>query len=238
MDLKTLCFIPCCGGKIATLTAEPNHELWYNKINIDSSALLRGRKEMAYSLIPSNPTKAIDLYTGNFYQPLNKKLIITEINLGNLHLFIISAGYGLVDANELIYDYNAEMKGQTAQMWRDIGLVEFIANVIQVIKADRVFGFFSGSSQWSSTNSNYRYFFSEGLKSAISSGYSLIQAGCFHRSFGRGSAIIPKTLGYCFRDAFQENFSKNYLLKMRDNTLPYPGSSVVVKYEPFIKLVS
>lgn len=235
MNLKTLCFIPCCGAKTPTFTPESDRELWYNTLDVNISPLLRGRQEMADSLKSNLPTKAIDLYTGNFYHPLDKKLIKSEISSGHLRLFIISAGYGLTDANEQICDYDAEMKGKTARMWRDNGLVDVIAKVIQTLNADQVFGFFSGLSNWSGSGSNYRFFFSEGLKSAITRGYCPIRAGCFYRFAGFGQIFIPKTLGNCFRDALQVNFSKDYLLQMENNTLQYSNElPIIVKYESFV----
>jgi len=234
MNLKTLCFIPCCGAKRPGAAHKSEQELWFEKMGIDTALFLKGRKEMVNSIKSNLPTKALDLYTGNFYQPLDKKIINREINSGNLRVYIISAGYGLVDANELIHDYDAQMKSKTARMWRDYGLVGIIARVIQTLRPDQVFGFFSGYSYWNPASSNYRYFFSEALKSAMKDGYHPIHAGCFYRADGLGQTKIPKSLGLCFQEALGKNFSNDFLLRMRNNPHPFPGMApVIVRYESF-----
>lgn len=184
----------------------------------------------------SIPTDAINLYIGNFYRPLDKPFIQSQINAGQLRLFIISAGYGLVDANEKICDYNKTMTGSTARRWRDLGLVDIISEVIISLNPSRAFGFFSGYSHWGYPGSKYRYFFTEGLKNALVRGYDPEDAGCFYRAAGAGQTLIPTTLGKCFMDAMQADFSKTFLERMKNNDRPYSqGLPITIKYESFTR---
>jgi len=239
MKLITLCFIPCCESKRPAITAKPIRDPWYHYLGINVSSLIRGRQEMVDSLIKSSiPTNAIDLYTGNFYRPLDKEIIKNQIDAGKIRLFIISAGYGLVDANEQIHNYDETMTSRTARIWRDIGLVNIIAEVIQIFKADQVFGFFSGNPVWNYSGSKYRFFFSEGLKTALANGYDPINAGCFYRAAGKGQSTIPTALGKCFMDALRADYSKDLLNKMHKNDLPYSQElPITIKYESFVRWV-
>ena len=56
------------------------------------------------------------------------------------------------------------MKGKVATLWRNLGLVGVISELILNSHAQRVFGFFAGPSDWSGSHTKYRYFFTEGVK--------------------------------------------------------------------------
>ena len=47
-------------------------------------------------------------------------------NQRKIRVFIISGGYGVIDALEPINDYEAVMKGKVSRFWRDNGLSDII----------------------------------------------------------------------------------------------------------------
>jgi hypothetical protein len=130
------------------------------------------------------------------------------------------------------------MTSSTARTWKDIGLVNTIEDVIQIIKADQVFGFFSGYPVWYSAGSKYRFFFSEGLKTTLARGYDPINAGCFYRAEGNGQGHNPTALGKCFIDALRADYSKDFVNKMQNNDHPYSHElPITIKYESFVRSV-
>jgi hypothetical protein len=207
-------------------------------MDITRAKLLNGRGAMKLAIDEHSPlSDALTLYTGNFYRPLDKKRIAEKISNGDLRIFVISAGYGVVESFELIYNYDAKMDGAVARVWKDAGLVDIISAIILKYSPDKVFGFFAGEAKWSGSASKYRYFYSEGVKRALSQGLKVTESGCFYRAEGRGTGPILSLLGMCFRDAVSSNFSNDFI-----NTAHEKGfrdkhySTALVKYERFSKV--
>ncbi len=59
-----------------------------------------------------------------FIVSLDKARIAEKISSGDLRIFIISAGYGVVESFEPIYDYDAKMEGDVARVWKDTDLAD------------------------------------------------------------------------------------------------------------------
>lgn len=218
------CFIPCCSSKVASgRKVKPNFAASENELAIWRS-LEKGRqtiKKLATDETckvsfdsDSLATSALFLYTGAFYRELNLRAIVSAIQAGTLRLFILSAGYGVVDAFEPLQEYDAEMKGQVAKHWREQGLDEIISQLLLTIKPRHVFGFFAGSESWSDPGAKYRHFFIEGLNKAQESGSNVGLSGCFFRSAGRGTSAILGSMGRTFRDLVNSNFDETFVSKI------------------------
>ena len=103
------------------------------------------------------------------------------------------------------------MKGKVATLWRDLGLVGVISELILNSHAQQVFGFFAGSSQWSGSHTKYRYFFTEGVKEASASGAMIKTATCFYRADSRGTNAITGALGRTLLHGLRKDFSSRFL---------------------------
>lgn len=237
MSKGTICFIPCCGSKIPSGSKDRNFTPWYHDMNISRTKLLKGREKMKPYIIESSPlTDALSLYTGNFYRPLDKKYIFEKISTGDLRVFVLSAGYGVVDSFEPIYDYDAIMNGFVARVWKDAGLVDIISEIILKYSPEKVFGFFAGEEEWSGGASKYRYFYSEGVKKALSQGLIVSESGCFYRAEGRGVGPILSLLGLCFNEAISSDFSSDFVESIIEKGFRNKQySTALVKYKRFSK---
>ena len=211
----TLCFIPCCkrksrfpddAVKSPTLNGKRIPESW--------PALQAGRKGMSACLEKDvRPCAALRQYDGGLY---NSDLVFREavekhLESGQLDLYIISAGYGLVHALDPVWPYEAEMKGKVATFWRDAGLATVISELVRNSGSRKVFGFFAGPSHWSGAHAKYRYFFTEGVKEALAMGAMVETSACFHREDGRGTNAITGALGRALLRAIRANFSMGFL---------------------------
>ena len=217
---KVVCFIPCCGSKVPSGVIRDA---------LDSSTILpesvfnqltQARKQGDFVFETDGPeTTALELYTGSPYRTFApiKHDLYQAINAGVLSVYIISAGYGIIDAREPIHNYNEVMKGKTAKYWRDNGLQDMIAKILMFEKPDRFYGFFAAGSHWSHASSKYRYFFTAGGKKAISAGLNVTEAGCFYRLDGRGVGAILDSLGRTFVDQFRGGFNPGYVTDVERN---------------------
>ncbi len=197
-----LCFLPCSAskrplGNISTGASASFSPGDHSLINIDN-----GREAMRHTIrAQSQPTPALEMYTGHLYRtPGLKPLARAMVDMGELHLFILSGGYGVVHASEMIRDYEAPLADETASLWRQHGLVEAIAGICVDLKPSEIYGFFAGQPYWSGMGGKYRYFFTEGIGRAIESGLNPTHAGCFHRLSGMGAASILQSLGQVYMD--------------------------------------
>lgn len=129
MSVPVVCFIPCCKakkdtGKTVSPCFRPDAVLEETFRRLE-----RARQDMISCVeTASKKTSALYLYSGHFYSV--EGLVDAAENLlrsGRMRLFIISAGYGLLDAFEPCHTYEAVMSGRTARYWRDAGLTEIIA---------------------------------------------------------------------------------------------------------------
>jgi hypothetical protein len=217
---KVACFIPCCGSKSASGLIANEHKA-SNYLPPDTQKRLLAARELGgFQFNTDAPrTTALELYTGSPYQTLTdvKPALYSEMRKGNLHLYIISAGYGVIDAREAVLEYDEEMKGRTASYWREAGLQDRIAEILLHEKPSSVFGYFSAESYWSHASSKYRYFFTEGAKNALDSGLKATQAGCFYRYSGRGVKAILNSLGRTFVEHFMTGFNSEFPSEVETN---------------------
>jgi len=218
---EIICFIPCCGSKYASGDIiKPEHILSVQDLPNTWNNLLGGRDLMQYCIEHTSPkTSAIDLYTGSPYNVFlpDKKEIVELIQSARLRLIIISAGYGIVDALEPINDYDAMMKGKVATNWRNANLTNVIADLLLQEQPTRIYGFFAGGSNWQTSSSSYRYFFTEGVKNALRKGLNTELNGCFYRIEGRGVKAILGSLGRTFKELLKSDFSDSYVNKVYEN---------------------
>lgn len=217
---KVVCFIPCCGAKTPSgITKDGQEHSTYLPESV-TSRLVEARKQGHFNFESAGPvTTALELYTGSPYRtfaPIGDE-IYQAMNRGSFRLYIISAGYGVIDAREPIHYYNEVMKGKTAGHWKDRGLQDEITEILMHEKPDRFYGFFAAQSHWSHDSSKYRYFFTEGGKKAISKGLDVTQAGCFYRLDGRGVGAILDGLGRTFVEQFRGGFNLDFAVDVDRN---------------------
>jgi hypothetical protein len=213
-----VCFIPCCRSKKATGQIIGHEmDLSEKELPITWRLLEKGRQEIrglnarVYFDADSPVTSALYLYTGAFYGELCKRSLVSAIQEGKLRLFILSAGYGVVDAFEPLRYYDAEMKGQVAGLWRGNRLDEVISELLLTLRPKNVFGFFAGEDSWAGAGAKYRYFFTKGLDNAMNEGLDVGLSGCFYRSAGLGTTAILGSLGRLFMYLFRSDFNPTFI---------------------------
>lgn len=218
---KIICFIPCSGSKYASGNViKPEHNLTVRDLPNTWDDLLKGRNGMQYYMDLASPeTSAIELYTGSPYNVFlhHKEELVELIQSHRLRLIVISAGYGIVDALEPIHDYDAMMKGGVATNWKNANLTNVIADLLLQEQPTRVYGFFAGVSYWQTSSSSYRYFFTEGVKTALSKGLDTELTGCFYRMEGRGVKAILGSLGRTFVELLKSDFDDTYVENIYKN---------------------
>jgi hypothetical protein len=113
------------------------------------------------------------------------------------HITIISAGYGLIGADDPIYCYNHEMKGRVAKEWRDLDLHQVIGELITIERATHVFGFFAGKPEWNASSAMYRWFYEAGVRRALGDRRSELQAaGTVFNREGRTQSLTGLGLAF------------------------------------------
>jgi len=112
-------------------------------ISVEAHNLLEEGRRLAFrcsriQIDYSSPrVPALDRYTGEMYKvPEFKKRILEALNEG-IHCLIISAGYGVLRPEELIYDYNIPI-GSSAKVWRH-RIPAVLADYVKQNKIKRVF---------------------------------------------------------------------------------------------------
>jgi hypothetical protein len=235
VSIPVVCFIPCCKakngtGKIVTSYLQPDVELEQLFCRLKSA-----RQGMAGCVeTASKKTSAFYLYSGHFYSISGlKPAVVKLIRSGQMRLFIISAGYGLLDAFEPIHKYEAVMSSHTARYWRDVGLTEIIADVCVQLKPEQVYGFFAGVPEWRGTGAKYRYFFTAGVQQALRKGWVPAQAGCFYRRKGRGVTSIMKSLGTSFYEFINSGFQEAFLQEVKLNGFCW--NNVEIAYDDMLQ---
>jgi len=221
-DDRIICFLPCCGRKSATgLIERPPISLSEIELPHCWSTLEEGRRAMQGNIDwLSRETSAIHLYTGSPFDVISpfKMQIIELIRSGKLQLYIISAGYGVINALEPIHEYDAMMKQGVARHWNEHHLAEVIGELIHIQQPTHVFGFFAGKSDWSPHSSSYRYFFSKGVQVALKLG-SNSTSGCFYRASGMGVKEILGAIGSAFTQLVASDFDESFVLNVEQNQL-------------------
>lgn len=232
-SLPVLCFLPCCGTKQASGFQYNNvsgQQLFSKDV---ATRLETARKARHFNMDKQSPlTAAFRLYTGSPYQALSSKEEMSEAMLNNqLRLWILSAGYGLIDGREPVHDYNEVMQRDVARYWKGADLIDIIALAIQDLRPVAVYGFFAGNRYWTTSSSSYRYFFSEALDTALKNTSSIHEAGCFYRESGRGVKAIVNALGRTFNDFFESDFDKDYAKSMETSGRRF--GDVLIRFERF-----
>ncbi|TAJ93929.1 MAG: peroxide stress protein YaaA [Gammaproteobacteria bacterium] len=231
---KVVVFLPCCGSK------HPSGRLLLQNTRgtflpaESTEPLIQARTSYGFNLDQdSRLTSGFCLYTGSPYQAISSRHLVEEAILKNeLRLFILSAGYGVLDAREPIHDYDEQMKGKVAKYWRDAGLVNVIEKIIETIKPSQVYGFFSGERYWSNPSSKYRYFFTESILQSVRHTDSIKSAGCFYRKEGRGVKAILNALGKAFNDCFACGFDPDFASETEISNRRY--GNVFIGYDRFV----
>lgn len=219
---KVMCFIPCCKGKFASGNIiKPEHSLSNQDLPNTFDMLLGGRFMMKECIEDdTQKASAIHLYNGKLYRPLHpyKDEIIKLIQSNKLRVIIISAGYGIIDALEPIQKYEAILQGRIASGWKRNGLANIIAKCIIHERPSHVYGFFSGESNWSNSGSQYRYFFTEGLKIALMNGFKTELSGCFYKIEGGGFPSFKEltSLGNTLVDLLKIGFNEAYITNVQE----------------------
>jgi len=224
-------FIPCCKAKNDTgKTALPYFppdavlEETFRRLERVRQGM-KGCVETA-----SKKTSTLYLYSGHFYSVAG--LLDAAENLlrsGRMRLFIISAGYGLLDAFEPCHTYEAVMSCRTARYWRDAGLTEIILETCLKLEPVQVYSFFAGSPRWSGGGAKYRYFFTAGVQQALRAGWIPSSAGCFYRRSGRGVTVIMQALGKCFCEFLNVDLQESFVQNVKLNGFCW--NSVEIGYE-------
>jgi len=237
-----LCFLLCCKSKSPSGRIEGLRGISREDLPATWSLLMKAREGMRSCINPdSPPTSAIHLYTGSLYKALDKEALIGKIKAGRLRLIILSAAYGIVDALESIKEYEAVMKGKTADYWRSLGLDSILCDYIINANPEKVVGFFSGEAAWKAPGAKYRYFFMEGLRRARArerekekgeekekekeeeKGLKAGLSGCFYRQKGLGTTAILGALGRAFMDFMKNDFSDSFVTDARQRGIVYDG---------------
>jgi len=166
---------------------------------------MQGREGMKnYVDYSSSLTTAIHLYDGFLYNSISdlRDLTIQSMQSNRIDVYIISAGYGIASALEPLHDYEAEMKEEIADHWLKHNLVGIITDLLVQKKPQYVLGFFSGTSEWETQGSKYRYFFENGVNNALDNGLEPKIAGCFNRrrSFEAKAKDILGALGRTYAE--------------------------------------
>lgn len=218
-----MCFIPCCKGKFASGNIlRPEHSLSNQDLPNSFDMLLDGRSKMVHCIYhDTKKISALNLYNGKLYTPLfpHKNEVLKLIQSKKLRLVIISAGYGIIDALEPIHKYEAILQGSVATSWKRTGLPTIIADCILQNRPSHVYGFFSGEASWSNSGSQYRYFFTEGLKIALMKGFKTNLSGCFYKMEGGGFPSFKELtcLGKIFAELIENKFDEEYIANVHGN---------------------
>lgn len=225
----TLCFVPCCKKK-AEYVGSLRVDLTLNERRIPETwgSLLAARERMSGCIESGSAYgPALSVYDLGVFnsEPGFREEVTNHLNTGHIDLYVLSAGYGVVHALDPIQLYEAEMKGRVATLWREAGLVNVVAELIAVSRARRVFGFFAGSSQWSSSSAMYRYFFTEGLRAAIGARAIVSDGRSFHRAEGMGVRAINGALGRTLLRGLRADFSRRFLAEHEDGQ--YDGKVLI-----------
>jgi hypothetical protein len=225
---SVVCFIPCCSRKVASGKIAEYQNRVLEREKFGYPVRLREARSRLEELASSEKyditfyesplTSALYLYMGAFYKQLSLKNIIREIKAGKLKLFILSAGYGVVNAFEPIGDYDGKLQGRIASFWREYDLVGVISDILLSLRPSHVYGFFAGSETWSRAGAKYRYFFIEGLKGALDRGLRADLSGCFFRASGRGATQILGALGRTFEYFMASGFEKSFVCDVERNS--------------------
>jgi hypothetical protein len=165
-SMKLLLFIPCCDKKECRKADQVGPPTWITQARLPGtwSSLVAGRQRRGVQDNSTGGFRASAAYCGLLYSKAQR--------LGNCrraHITVISAGYGVVGADDPIYDYNWEMKTTVAREWQNLGLQQVIVELITTERPTDIVGFFAGKSDWNpgDTSAKYRWFYEEGVRLAL-----------------------------------------------------------------------
>lgn len=236
MAIDTLCFIPCCSSKNAVGGVEsPSYDWPGSGLELAWTRLVTARQGMEHCIEGgSSLTPALCLYSGGFYKAFDARLVKQLINLGKFRLFIISAGYGVLDAFEPAHKYEAKMEGKIAKYWRESGLADVICDICLSFNPNQVCGFFAGEPIRSGPGAKYRYFYTEGVKKALQNGFEPARAGCFYRESGRGVTAILGSLGRAFSSCLTSSLNCDEIIETAKAGCLRDGG-IIIGYDDMVK---
>jgi hypothetical protein len=209
---KTVVFIPCSKKKGPMLMNVPDVGINNGDIPNTWTNFVTGRRVMQHC-INLGPwlTPGLYLYRGGLYNRLRNIGCLDNLFQrcldDEIRIYIISGGYGLVDAREHIHDYEQTLDPEIARQWNNYGLVDTIAELLSTIKPKMVFGYLPGQNY---ERAPYRQFFTKGLKRAVENGLQVESGGCFYNASGQGIPAILGALGMTLGNHFENNFSREY----------------------------
>ena len=238
---NTVIFIPCCDSKhINNRYSDTPVGITQTELPNTWQLLNNGRMAMRNCIVNDSPkVPAINLYDGLFYRSISPTWdsLLNEINKGWLRIFVVSAGYGIIDIREPIKNYNAEMRKSTqltckcgATLWKQNHLENIICDLLIKLQPERVFGYFAGGPQWDTAEAKYRFFFEKGVRLAKHSGVKTKCSGCFFRSKWNDSRQILRALGKAFVDHYKANFSCSFAIQLQSNGHIY--YEVTISFKP------
>jgi hypothetical protein len=172
------------------------------------------------------PTAAIYLYHGRLLWARIAGILpqlVSDVRNGNLEIFILSAGYGVIHCFESGQEYNGELQGRIASYWIDqYSLDNIISNIILKNKPDQVYGYLTGPDQ-KLRSYQYRYTFCEGVRIARAKGFGGL-AGCFGVISGIGSSGVSPYLADILIRHHGQGF--NYQWAINSANWPSPGDGL------------
>lgn len=142
--MSNLIIWPCCSEKIGikrTILNGKNIERFLDGPSIEK--LHEGRKENL-EIIEKKGLAALDLYTGHLYSVFDFKNAVRGAVESKTHCLILSAGYGLIRAEEPIDLYNKSMN-QALESWTRHNLIADVFS--QYLKVNKISNAFITASK-------------------------------------------------------------------------------------------
>lgn len=150
-DRKILLLMPCCANKNDNPELFSRERTVYDFITNNAKKLLiEGRKKCSKNIVEdSKEISALTRYDGYLYtQDLSfKERIKKEIFENEVHVLILSAGYGVLRPEERIKNYNVRID-ETYSCWIKNKLPEVIQDYIIIQKITHVFGVFAKTTSY------------------------------------------------------------------------------------------
>jgi len=141
----TLLLIPCSAGKRGDIDLGLASVSISHFLGERANTLLREGRALAFERAfldeSSRSTPALARYNGQPYRTPGVLEAILDAMSRGLHLSIVSGGYGLLRAEELIHDYEAPME-ETLSVWRS-RVPEILHDYVKRNQIRRTFGAYS-----------------------------------------------------------------------------------------------
>lgn len=142
LEGRTLIILPCCKSKNANIphpaplpSVPKEYEIVRSQIKEPRPCVIVGKRQ----------APALWLYTGSLYNQLDKKVLHEEMAKGWLDIVILSGGYGMAHAYEMIHEYEAIMPTYYKD-WIKAGLPKALKTYIETTKPDNIIAFFANNT--------------------------------------------------------------------------------------------